>query len=235
MGFWERHRKFFLWLGILLVTIPGVAASWSGLFIKEPLIPYLIEKAGGVDVSNNMILIALPFVLMAIGLILLFLLWRASRNKKLKEGVMVEKNGSNIYKDESVTSHNQQGGQTARNIINVGTQPRTLKNINTPSIIGKISQYSGTKVDVTAIMGDAEAGKFAQEIKVLLDSAGWITGEVNNAVYLPMPSGIVVQSPQDSVPKALLVLGQSLKNAGLKVEAQYNCNIRGLQVLIGAN
>jgi len=152
-----------------------------------------------------------------------------------KGGHMVEKDGSNIYKDESVTSHNQQGGQTARNIINVGTQQRTLRNLNAQNIVDKILEYSGTKVDVTAIMGDSEAGKFAQEIKTLLDSAGWITGEVNYAMYLPMPTGIAVQSPQDNVPKALFVLGQSLKNEGFKVEAQYNCNIRGLQVLIGAS
>ncbi len=88
-----RHRKVFTYLSILLIGIPGIAASWAGLFIEEPLIPYLIKKVGGVDMSSNPILIALPFVLMAIGVLLLFLIWREKKRIELR-GLSTSKDDS---------------------------------------------------------------------------------------------------------------------------------------------
>lgn len=83
MGLLERHSKFFKWFATLLVGIPGIAEIWAALLIDEPLIPYIIKKAGGLDMSNNIWLIALPFVLMALGAFLLFLIW--IEGKKTKE------------------------------------------------------------------------------------------------------------------------------------------------------
>ncbi len=82
MGLLGRHHKISKWLGILFIGIPASAEAWAGLFIEEPLIPYLIKRVGGVDMSSNMILIVLPFVVMAIGVILLTLIWREGKIKR---------------------------------------------------------------------------------------------------------------------------------------------------------
>ena len=78
MGFLKRHRKIAISISVLF-HVPKIAE----FFIEEPIIPFLIKKLGGADMSSNEILKALPFVLIGIGLLLLFLIWREGNHMQL--------------------------------------------------------------------------------------------------------------------------------------------------------
>ena len=68
----------------------------------------------------------------------------------------------------NVTSNNQHGGITAGQ-INIGPQQRTINN----NFKDQLEKFRNKKIIVQAISGDAEAEKFAYEIKDYLESNGF--------------------------------------------------------------
>lgn len=135
-----------------------------------------------------------------------------------------------------IVSINQQGGQTAETIYNVGSQRRTLRNVNIQPLLDQLSEFSGTKVIIASLGTDSETLRFAKELKILLNQAGWAA---KGGLILMSggggPTGVILQSPEDDLPQSLVVLGRCLKSVGIEASGICKCMISGIQILVGAN
>lgn len=76
--------------------------------------------------------------------------------------------------NQSVTSHNQVGGITAHT-VNFGPQPRRLQETLKAQILSEIPR--STPIKVLALLGDAEACQFAEEIHAFLRNSGFPLAE----------------------------------------------------------
>ena len=83
-------------------------------------------------------------------------------------------------KHVNVTSYNQSGGITAGE-IHVGEQARHI----TPEVASQLYQHlpKDKKVSITAVMGDQEAFRFANEVKDYLSSKGYTVDGVSQSIY----------------------------------------------------
>lgn len=95
----------------------------------------------------------------------------------------------------NVSSINQMGGITAGQ-VNVGHSPRTLDSNSRSSLTQHLDKSE--PVDLTAVMGDAEAFRFATEIKAYLESQGYDVNGVNQAVYSQPIQGQIIE-PRNKV------------------------------------
>jgi hypothetical protein len=98
----------------------------------------------------------------------------------------------------NVTSYNQSGGITAYN-VNIGPQDRRLGDKLTNQLDEIISQNSGKKIVVTAVMGDQEAFKFASQIKNYLVSKGYEPEGVNQSVYTQPVFGQIIDVKKNHI------------------------------------
>lgn len=89
----------------------------------------------------------------------------------------------------NVNSINQQGGITAGN-VNIGSQQRTV----TPANRDQLRQHvpKDKKVTVVAVMGDAEAFNYAQQIFEVLKQDGYNVSGVDQALHNPPIMGQVI-------------------------------------------
>jgi len=141
-----------------------------------------------------------------------------------------------ISAPNSVISINQQGGQTARQITNVGLQPRTLQGLNLTHTVSRLSTYAGTEVLVCCLAMDGESFRFAQEIRSLLESAEWKVKPLNATLLGHAYRGVAVRCPDDSLPPALEELARSLLALGFHTEAAVKSGLGGgYEVLVLSN
>lgn len=92
--------------------------------------------------------------------------------------------------DQSVQSYNQSGGITAHT-VNLGPQPRHMSDVLKRQILQELPRTR--PITVVAIMGDAEAHHFAQEIHAFLGANGFPLKEANGisqAMYNVTPKGL---------------------------------------------
>ena len=161
---------------------------------------------GGLEVSGivNMPL-AITLWCVAGGL-MLWAFWPSIR-KRMKGGSMVEKDGGDIYKDESVTSYNQQGGITARN-VSIQPSDRKLSTNVEQQLKDHLSKATFKKIEVNAIMGDAEAFRFASQIKDYLVSEGYEIHGVNQVMYASPVQGQIFEGPDDKGVARIIIGGR---------------------------
>jgi hypothetical protein len=86
---------------------------------------------------------------------------------------------------QGVASVYQSGGQTAHSIVNVGPQPRTLAGVDTRELVNYLKGFAGTEIVVSCALGNGEAAFFAEELKQLLEGAGWKVDGVNHSMMMP--------------------------------------------------
>lgn len=94
--------------------------------------------------------------------------------------------------DESVTSHNQSGGITART-VNIGPQPRVFDDVFRQQILAQVPKTN--PITVAAVMGDGEALSLAREIFAFLEAEGYPLQDtgVSQEVYSGPVEGVVLQ------------------------------------------
>ncbi|MFC2003433.1 hypothetical protein ACFLV4_05775 [Chloroflexota bacterium] len=114
---------------------------------------------------------------------------------KHKEAIKVEEKHTHI--DESVTSINQQGGITARNVI-VQPSDRKLSSNHKQQIKDIVSKRDFKKIRVIASMGDAEIYRLALQIKDYLVSEGYDIPAVDQAVFVTPIRGIQIDDTDDN-------------------------------------
>ena len=96
-----------------------------------------------------------------------------------------------------IESHNQQGGITAYN-VNIAPGDRQLSQTGTDQLKGYLDSVDFKKIDITAAMGDAEAFRFASQIKNYLTSEGHEVSGVHQALSMPPMQGQKIEPPNDS-------------------------------------
>lgn len=136
---------------------------------------------------------------------------------------------------EAVVSIDQRGGQIARSIVNVGPQPRTLEGSDVAEMVQYLKGFTGTPIRVSCALGDGDAAQFAEEVKELLKSSGWIVEGVSHAVRIPPIVGVVIQIPgkdPDVYPwwrgicARLQARGIQCKGAGSAVQPEIHIGLR---------
>lgn len=132
----------------------------------------------------------------------ILILWGLTRHRGL---IKVEDKNTHI--DESVTSYNQQGGITARN-VNIQPSDRKLTTNLKQQIKELLSKYDYKKIEVTAILGDAEAFRLASQIKDYLVSEGYEIHGVNQAIYTQPVQGLSFEEPDDKGVAKIIIGGR---------------------------
>ena len=181
-----------------------------------------------------------------IGMGLLYLVWDSWQSRlKFTEGTPMSSSGEedsgrdqnerrvNVSGHDNVVSVGQSGGQTARNIVNVGTQQRTLQNADTSAFLDWLRQNPNSEIKVTALLGNAESFQLAAELKELFESAGWKVDGISQAVYGEVPKGIKMKG-KASDQGTLKEIGQRILNMGLQTEGWLDESASGIEIVVGA-
>ncbi|MFC2021439.1 hypothetical protein ACFLU1_06660 [Chloroflexota bacterium] len=96
-----------------------------------------------------------------------------------------------------VESHNQQGGITAYQ-VNLQPEDRRLTDGLTKQLKDYLGSVDYKSVDVTAVMGDGEAFRFASQIKNFLESEGYVVKGVNQAIFASPVEAQGIEPPNES-------------------------------------
>jgi hypothetical protein len=114
--------------------------------------------------------------------------------------------------------------------------PRTLTAQQLSALSTALFGPPHTKVDIVAVLGDAESFSFARQLDTVLTTAGWSTSGVSQAVFTGTPQGviIVVQSAQNPEPAAAR-LQQALKSIGIEAPAEVQANLpeHSIKLIVG--
>jgi len=115
---------------------------------------------------------------------------RRRRNKT--SGVVMSESQGQIH----VESHNQQGGITAYQ-INVQPADRQFSSTSAKQLLGYLKTVTFQKIEVESV-GDEESIRFAEQIKIYLDSQGFnVKDRLTLVANRPM-KGIQVIPPDDN-------------------------------------
>jgi len=189
----------------------------------------IIVTIVGVEVKN----IPVPLTIIALTVGLSLIIYGAlSMIKRKKRGNMDKNKGE--YIDQTVTSYNQQGGQTAREIYNFGQQTRTFQNTDVNGLVSELSPYAGTEVIVATLGMDSEIKRFTQEIRELLRKAGWKVAPQAITLMASIGVGVILQSP-DALPASLEALENGLRQRGFRVSIQTHTKNSTIQILVGSS
>ena len=103
---------------------------------------------------------------------------RLNGQKKINQNEKLNSNNSTV----NVTSNNQSGGITA-NQVNIGAIPRNLDD-KTQNQLLAILKKKDEPIDISSVMGDAEAFKYANQINDFLKTHGYTKVEgVSQSVF----------------------------------------------------
>lgn len=122
---------------------------------------------------------------------------------------------------DNVVSVGQSGGQTARQILNIGPQPRTLAGVAVGPIVERLSTFADTEISVFCMMGDGESLQLADQVLDLIIRAGWKVKDTGQAVA-GLVKGITLYPESDPPMQELL---QCLVDMGFDAHAVKEPNL----------
>lgn len=125
------------------------------------------------------------------------------------------------------------GGQVGHNITNVGPQLGSIPPPIRKEIMEHLRKYDAAPVTITSVMGEGEAARLADQIKVMLEDEDWEIKARSRAVIPPTPQGIRIEMP-DELEEAV-ALGELFLQAGLKTVGALDEDIGYIRVVVGAN
>ncbi len=160
-----------------------------------------------------------------------------SIKKRSRRKYMDEKDKKNInISGEAIVSIGQQGGQTARNIYNVGIQPQRNLSI-TDSIVQQLSQYHDTPYGIAWVYGDNESQLFASQIDTMLQASSWRRIDAGRATIMPRISyGVDLRWRDDSgYGDAMLTLMACLKDMGFTVQRTNEKRLQDPEIFVRSN
>jgi hypothetical protein len=131
-----------------------------------------------------------------------------------------------------IFSHQQMGGQVAHSITNVGPQPRRLSDATAAAMAESLRQLPPIDASVTAVLGDGESYRFAVQLKDILEAAGWIVEGVHQAMFEPIPHGVVLWMP--SRHPSMQAFGNALVQCGVKVRGHANPQHERMEINVGS-
>jgi len=131
-----------------------------------------------------------------------------------------------------ILSHQQMGGQVAHSITNVGQQPRRLSDAAAESIISALRQLPSLDASITAVLGDGEGYRFAAQLKGILEAAGWSIEGVYQALFEPLPHGVVLRMPIRN--PSMQAFGNALVQSGIKVRGHANPQHERIEINVGS-
>lgn len=149
----------------------------------------------------------------------------------------VETNNSNgqFIDNSTIISINQTGGQTAKTIVNQRPVRRTF--IPHKTIITQyLKLISPSPYVIHILMNDYETATLAQELKEIMESAGWTAGGITRGMGGTYPPGVTItwdeEVPQrDYIYSAMLATG--FKN--INVGGRMNIGTGKIGIYIGPN
>ncbi len=132
----------------------------------------------------------------------------------------------------TITSHNQMGGQTAGNITNLGSQPRTVSEASANALVAELRQHPGEGFSIAMYMGNPDAERLGRHLKDILCRAGWSANEESLVMPVVTRVGVLVVVPEDT-PQAR-ILGNCLVRTGLQPEVVLDENSEQIRIIVGA-
>jgi hypothetical protein len=131
-----------------------------------------------------------------------------------------------------ILSHQQMGGQVAHSITNVGPQPRRLSDAAAAAMAENLQQLPPICTSVTAVLGDGESYRFAVQLKDILETVGWTVEGVHQALFEPIPHGVVLRMP--SRHPSMQAFGNALVQSGIKVRGHANPQHESIEINVGS-
>jgi hypothetical protein len=97
--------------------------------------------------------------------------------------------------------------------------PRRLTPTQRKQISELLKGVAHAKVVVTAVLGDGEAIRYANDLVEALGQAGWTVDGVNQAVYAPNnPVGLLIRvKDKNNPPQGTIEIGSAIKKVGLQI------------------
>jgi hypothetical protein len=154
--------------------------------------------------------------------------------QKIQEPTNPGSNSIGHQDNRSVTSHNQMGGQTAYEITNVGPQPRKISEASASALVAELSQHPNEQCTIDAIIGDTDAYQLAQQLKNVLNQAGWSVSGVSHMISEPPPKGVTVRLSKET-PQAAIILINRLNQVGLQPTGYRHANYEQIEVIVGSS
>jgi len=94
-----------------------------------------------------------------------------------------------------IFTQNQMGGQVAHSITNIGPQPRKISQAAANALVADLLKLPSEKIDVVALMNDAESYNLASILDNILKLAGWQSEGVSQAIFSGLPRGVIIETP----------------------------------------
>jgi hypothetical protein len=138
-----------------------------------------------------------------------------------------------VIDNTTVISINQQGGQTAKTIVNLRAEKRDIN--NTGHIIKSyLDKVPPMECVIHVLMNDLEAFDLATQIKIILESSGWKCGNIIKGLGGYYPPGVTITRDKESTSSDNLLEG--VFRTGLKnVTGQLKFKGDKIAIYVGPN
>jgi hypothetical protein len=130
-----------------------------------------------------------------------------------------------------IFSHGQMGGQIAHSIVNAAPPPRLLGEPAVEALIAALQRQPPIEAEIKAVVGNEENTELADQLKSIVEAAGWTVGRVRHGIARPVQHGIVINTPT-AIP-ALQTFGDFLLQAGIQVKGVLDEDITVVTILVG--
>lgn len=160
-------------------------------------------------------------------------LWWVSRDPKDQEMPDDESSGPHISGDITLTNSVNLGN--VGHTINMAPVPRTLQGINVAPMVAQLSRYRGTQIELLSLANDPEGLDLAQDIRQLVEHAGWVVTDQTVAMWGGSLVGVVMFHPDADMPPSLAALGACLREQNIAAGGLVRPNQPALLVAVGTN
>ena len=131
-----------------------------------------------------------------------------------------------------IFTHNQMGGQVAHSITNVGPQPRQFTSAAANELVRFLKDLPPEKFLIKMTWGDTEASELGENIKSVLELAGWSCGGMLATMFNQPLRGMGIVVSEENAARNLLAYW--FNTIGLNPFAQLNSDAGNVEIVIGS-
>ncbi|MDN7901541.1 hypothetical protein [Burkholderia cepacia] len=157
----------------------------------------------------------------------------AEPSDSVAQSLVVNINNNSITHGSIVYAPNQMGGQAAHSITNIGPQPRKISTAAANALVAELRRNSPEEINLMCIMGDGEGFQLANQLKNILEAAGWSVDGVNQGILRNALNGVAIETP--AARPGLNALLNWCDSVGLKPVGNLNPNSQTVQLIVGSN
>jgi hypothetical protein len=132
-----------------------------------------------------------------------------------------------------ILSNQQMGGQIAHAITNIGPQPRRLSEATAAAIVKRLQQLPPLDVSISAVLGDGESYQIASQLKEILGAAGWSVAGVHQAIFEPVPQGVVLRMPNRN--PSMQTFGEALVRSRIRARGFASPEHENMEISVGTS